>query len=82
MLAALDILLFCTDAWKAFQGAIPPEKHRIGKAFTKHIEGVNTSLQARNRRLVRKTTCFSKKRTSHDDALRLMFAYRNRHHTF
>jgi IS1 family transposase len=36
------------------------ENHPIGKPFTKHIEGVNTSLRARNRLLVRKTTCFSK----------------------
>jgi IS1 family transposase len=82
-LDSLDILVFCTDAWKAFQGTMPPAKHRaLAKAFTKNIEGVNTSLRARNRRLVRKTTCLSKKQANHDAALRLMVAYRNRHHTF
>jgi IS1 family transposase len=78
----IDILLFCTDAWQAFQEVIPAEKHRIGKALTKNIEGVNTSLRARNRRLVRRTTCFSKKQANHDTVLRLMIAYRNRYHMF
>jgi insertion element IS1 protein InsB len=81
-LAPLDILLFCTDAWRAFQDVIPAKKHRIGKVFTKSIEGVNTCLRARNRRFVRRTTCFSKKQANHDAALRLMIAYRNRNHIF
>lgn len=81
-LAGIAIAAFCTDSWKAFREVFPSEKHRIGKAFTKHIEGVNTSIRARNRRFVRKTTCFSKKKENHEAALRLMFAYRNSHHTF
>ncbi|PSR54105.1 hypothetical protein AHMF7605_11545 [Adhaeribacter arboris] len=57
----------------------PPTKHTIGKAYTKNIEGVNTCIRARNRRFVRKTTCFSKKKENHLASLNLMFDYRNRH---
>ena len=61
-LKAVEIDEYCTDHWKAFAQVLPPEKHKIGKEFTKNIEGVNTSIRARNRRFVRKTTCFSKKK--------------------
>ena len=77
---------FCTDHWKAFAKVVPDEKHTIGKEYTKNIEGVNTCLRARNRRLARKTTCFSKKKENHLAALNIMFNYRNnqkiKHHTF
>jgi IS1 family transposase/transposase-like protein len=77
---------YCTDHWKAFAQVIPNDRHRVGKAYTKNIEGVNTCLRARNRRLVRKTTGFSKKKENHNASLNLMFNYRNnlkaRHHTF
>ena len=77
---------FCTDHWKAFAKVLPDEKHTIGKEYTKNIEGVNTCLRARNRRLVRRTTCFSKKKENHLAALNIMFNYRNnqkiKHHTF
>ncbi|QMU28136.1 hypothetical protein HUW48_08800 [Adhaeribacter radiodurans] len=57
-----------------------------GKAYTKNIEGVNTCLRARNRRFVRKTTCFSKKKENHMTSLNIMFNYRNKtkmkHYTF
>ncbi|RNI30115.1 IS1 family transposase [Rufibacter immobilis] len=82
----VEIDEYCTDHWKAFAKVPPPEKHTVGKAHTKNIEGVNTSIRARNRRFVRKTTCFSKKKENHLAALDLMFNYRNRrkakHHTF
>jgi len=82
----VEIEEYCTDHWKAFSKVLPPEKHTTGKAFTKNIEGVNTCIRARNRRLVRKTTCFSKKKENHLAALNLMFNYRNNqkanHHTF
>jgi insertion element IS1 protein InsB len=77
---------YCTDQWRAFAQVLPPEKHTIGKAYTKNIEGVNTCIRARNRRFVRKTTCFSKKKENHLAALNIMFNYRNNqknnHHTF
>ena len=77
----LHVELFCTDDWKAFSAVLPLEKHLIGKSGTKHIEGVNTSLRARNRRLVRRTTCFSKKLKYHYLQMKLILYNRN-YHTF
>lgn len=71
----------CTDAWEAFSNVLPAELHRVGKDRTRHIEGINTCLRARNRRLVRRTTCFSKSICNHDAALTLSITYRNKHHT-
>ena len=82
----VEIDCYCTDHWKAFAQVLPPNKHKIGKAYTKNIEGVNTSIRTRNRRFVRKTTCFSKKKENHIASLNIMFNYRNKqkakHHTF
>lgn len=60
---------------------LPYEKHLIGKKFTKAIEGVNTALRLRNRRINRKTTCFSKKEANHIYAMNITISYFN-HHTF
>ena len=79
-LEALEVEYFCTDDWKAFAQVLPAEKHLIGKAYTRHIEGVNLCLRTRNRRVVRKTACFSKKQANHDNAMKLVIYYRN-HHT-
>jgi len=78
-LKEVEIDEYCTDSWKAFAKVLPAEKHRVGKEHTKNIEGVNTCLRARNRRLVRKTTCFSKKKENHLASINLMFSHRNRH---
>ncbi|WP_460969636.1 IS1 family transposase, partial [Pontibacter aydingkolensis] len=79
-LRELEIGSFCTDDWPAFTKVLPPERHLVGKAYTKNIEGVNLCLRTRNRRIVRKTACFSKKEQNHYDAMKLIFYYRN-HHT-
>lgn len=72
---------YCTDKWKAFAKVLPYDKHLIGKKFTKAIEGVNTALRLRNRRMNRKTTCFSKSEDNHLHAMKLSVNYFN-HHTF
>jgi IS1 family transposase len=61
----------CTDAWSSFEKVFQNENHKIGKEFTRNIEGVNNSLRARNRRFVRKTTCFSKKEENHEASIKL-----------
>ncbi|MDW7695613.1 IS1 family transposase [Flammeovirgaceae bacterium SG7u.111] len=75
-----DIDWFCTDDWKAFAKVLPYTKHLIGKSFTKDIEGVNTSLGARNKRTVRRTTCFSKKNMFHEMAMKMVILNRNHTH--
>ena len=83
MLKKLKIDEICTDAWKAFANVFAQENHQVGKHLTREIEGVNNSLRARNRRFVRKTTCFSKKKDNHDAAIAIMMQQRNySYHTF
>ncbi len=69
---------FHTDHWRAFANVLPADRHTVGKAYTKNIEGVNTCLRSRKRRLARKKTCFSKKKEYHLAALNIMFTYRNK----
>lgn len=76
-LKCLDIDWFLTDNWEAFKAVLPAQKHRIGKAFTKAIEGINTWFRTRVRRLMRRTTCFSKKLIYHYSMLKLIIYLRN-----
>ena len=55
-------LFWCTDHWEAFKVIFPSEKHKVRKEFTKAIEGVNTYLRGVCKRLIRRTTAFSKKK--------------------
>ena len=57
----------------------------LGKANVRYIEGVNNSFRARNRRFVRRTTCFSKKDKYHEAAFAILVRQRNEDegcHTF
>ena len=81
-LKGLQVDYFCTDDWLSFRKVLPRDKHVIGKENTKHIEGVNTCLRARNRRFVRKTTCFSKSYFNHLTIAQAIINQRNRYHTF
>ena len=83
LLKNIKIEQYCTDDWKAFKNVFRNENHQIGKHLTKDIEGVNTSLRARNRRFVRQTTYFSKKEIYHEAAIKIMIQQRNyQYHTF
>lgn len=83
LLRGISMDVVCTDNWETFVSELKEYRHLIGKQFTKAIEGVNTSLRARNRRFVRKTTCFSKKAEYHDASIAIMFQQRNyAYHTF
>jgi len=82
MLVKLQIDEYCTDDWKSFKQVFAKENHKQGKSFTRNIEGINNALRARNRRFVRKTTCFSKKDKYHKAAIKIIIQQRNsRHHT-
>ncbi len=76
-LKALDIGVFLTDDWEAFSAVLPKAKHLIGKQYTKNIEGINTFLRTRTRRLVRRTVCFSKKLIYHYSMLKIIIYNRN-----
>src|SRR4051812_5907440 len=76
-LNGLEIDFFLTDNWKAFKAELPYYQHLIGKQFTKAIEGVNTWFRTRLRRLVRRTTCFSKRLRYHYATIKLAIFKRN-----
>ncbi len=76
-LKQIDIDFFLTDNWQASKVVLPPEKHIVGKTFTKAIEGVNTWFRTRIRRLVRRTVCFSKKLIYHYSLIKTAIYHRN-----
>lgn len=76
-LKGLQIDTFCTDEWVSFAEVLPKQKHLIGKQHTKKIEGVNTWFRTRLRRLVRRTTCFSKKLLYHWSMMKIAITKRN-----
>ncbi|WP_255414884.1 IS1 family transposase [Cardinium endosymbiont of Culicoides punctatus] len=57
------------DNWSAFRKVFSNCCHKVGKQFTRMIEGVNCLLRYRISRLVRKTCCFSKKLKNHINAI-------------
>jgi len=81
-LKLLDIDFFFTDEWEAFAVVLPKEKHCIGKAFTKAIEGINTFFRTRVRRLMRRTVCFSKKLIYHYSMIKIVIYHRNKRSSY
>jgi IS1 family transposase len=82
-LKKLNIETYYFDNWRTFKKVFAKENCVIGKQGTKHIEGVNNSFRARNRRFVRMTTCFSKKVEYHQAAFAIIVQQRNyAYHTF
>jgi IS1 family transposase len=77
-LKLLDIDYFLTDEWEAFSAVLSKQKHLAGKAFTKAIEGINTFFRTRVRRLMRRTTCFSKKLIYHYSIIKIIIYHRNK----
>ncbi|TDG95350.1 IS1 family transposase [Cardinium endosymbiont of Culicoides punctatus] len=63
---------FCTDNWSAFSKVFSNCCHKIGKQFTRMIEGVNCLFRHRISRFVRKTCCFSKKLKNHINAIMIV----------
>ena len=76
-LKSLDIQWFLTDWWEAFAAVLPADRHLSGKQYTKNIEGVNTWFRTRVRRLMRRTTCFSKKLIYHYSMIKILIHHRN-----
>ncbi len=73
----IKIDYWCTDHWEAFKAIFPSEKHKVGKEFAKVIEGVNTCLIGACKRLIRRTTAFSKKVLNHWAVIKRVMQHRN-----
>ena len=69
LLKPFDIDRYYTDDWGAYSKYIPPLKHQIGKDQTWKIERKNLNFRTHIKRLNRKTICFSKNETIHDNVI-------------
>ena len=69
--------LIAMDNWKSFKKAFGADRCRVGKEFTKGIEGNNCRLRHRIRRAFRRSCNFSKKMENHIIAFELAFFYIN-----
>ncbi len=65
LLEPFGIKRYCTDGWGAHKRHLPVESHEIGRRKTQRIEQKNLRMRTRIKRLVRKTTCFSKTEEMH-----------------
>ncbi len=68
----VEIENWCTDSWNAFIKVFKDLNHKVGKTFTKAIEGVNCMIRHRMSRLARKTCCFSKTMKNHIAAFEII----------
>ena len=67
----------CSDNWRSFIVVFGGVNHKVGKEYTKGIEGNNCRLRHRIRRACRRTCCFSKKIFNHIKAFCMVFYYIN-----
>lgn len=80
----IKVTMFYTDNWRSFTKALKEYKHphTIGKEYTTAIEGFNTFLRTRLKRLNRRTTAFSKLVTPVMQLLHLLSWARNTQQKF
>lgn len=76
-LSLFPIRWYYTDNWQSYSKIIPASQHRIGKDNTWKIERTNLNFRTHLKRLHRKTICFSKNETIHDNVIGM---YINRHY--
>lgn len=69
LLKPFDIERYYTDDWGSYTKYIPPQKHQTGKDETWKIERKNLNFRTHIKRLNRKTICFSKNETVHDNVI-------------
>jgi insertion element IS1 protein InsB len=69
LLKVFNIGKYYTDNWAAYSKYIPPDKHKTGKDNTWKIERKNLNFRTHLKRLSRKTICFSKNETIHDNVI-------------
>ena len=76
-LSVFPIKCYFTDDWQSYSKYIPAQKHIIGKTNTWKIERKNLNFRTHIKRLHRRTICFSKDETIHDNVIGL---YINRYY--
>ena len=68
-LSLFPVTRYYTDDWQSYKKYIPASKHTVGKADTWKIERKNLNFRTHIKRLNRKTICFSKDETIHDNVI-------------
>ena len=68
-LSSFSINTYYTDDWQSYKKYIPSALHVTGKADTWKIERKNLNFRTHIKRLNRKTICFSKNETIHDNVI-------------
>jgi insertion element IS1 protein InsB len=66
LLAPLGITRYFPDGWGASERPLEAEQHTVGQAHPQQIESKHINMRTRIKRLVRRTTCFSKTERLHD----------------
>ena len=69
MLKVFDIDKYFTDDWGSYSKYIPSHMHETGKNNTWKIERKNLNFRTHLKRLTRKTVCFSKNESIHDNVI-------------
>jgi insertion element IS1 protein InsB len=60
LLKPFGIRRYYTDGWGAYHRHVAPHQHVVGKRRTQQLERKHLTLRTRIKRLVRKSSCFSK----------------------
>ncbi len=68
-LEIFPIRTYYTDNWHSYAKFIPSSQHVIGKEYTWKIERTNLNFRTHIKRLQRKTICYSRDETIHDNVL-------------
>lgn len=68
-LSNFPINRYYTDDWQSYKKYIPAEKHLVGKDNTWKIERKNLNFRTHIKRLSRKSICFSKNESIHDNVI-------------
>jgi insertion element IS1 protein InsB len=67
LLSVFNIKKYYTDGCGSYSKYIPSHQHRVGKDSTWKIERKNLHFRTHLKRLNRKTVCFSRNETVHDN---------------
>jgi insertion element IS1 protein InsB len=81
-LAIFPIRSYYTDNWLSYTKSIPLGQHRIGKDNTWKIERTNLNFRTHLKRLHRKTICFSKNETIHDNVIGMYINHHYYHNSY
>ncbi len=66
-------MAICTDGLITYKSLVPQSIHKVGLLYTRHIERQNLTLRMHQKRLGRKTICFSKSVVMLEHSLKIYY---------